>query len=76
MRGRTHAHTHTHTHTHTQVTPPKMQRKAFVIRTQLPEPLSHLSPPGLVRYAEAVKSGYTPLVYTTAGRSGSLGKQR
>lgn len=53
MRGRT----HTRTDAHTQVTPPKMQRKAFVIRTQLLEPLSHLSPPGLVRYAGAVKNG-------------------
>lgn len=69
MRGRTH--THTRTYAHTQVTPPKMQRKAFVIRTQLLEPLSHLSPPGLVRYAGAVKNGsYTPVVHTTAGSLG------
>lgn len=42
--------------THTQDTPPKMQRKVSVICTQLQEPLSHLSPVGLVRYAEAVKN--------------------
>lgn len=61
MRGRT----HTRTDAHTQVTPPKMQRKAFVIRTQLLEPLSHLSPPGLVRYAGAVKNGWS-LLHTTS----------
>lgn len=61
MRGRT----HTRMDAHTQVTPPKMQRKAFVIRTQLQEPLSHLSPPGLVSYAGVVKNGWN-LLHTTS----------